>query len=252
VEEFIKNKVPNNVSLPDKYTSLLLKQFNCDKQQLEKELRVYKNDCNQNNFNFDNYKLEEYAKEFFDDKSNIKQEKYAIILNDLGGEFKAYYNSMRDDDYKEIKQKISKSMKNYISMRIVIENDKDKGLENTINTMAKNGKFIKGKFDSINAVNYESKTPLLNKHDKLALACFKNWIMDNKEFLEINPNDNFSDYIKLVSKNKKNSIDKLNTMIQSLIVANVEVDKNDQKIIFAENAIMFINSLSELNTPSNN
>jgi hypothetical protein len=76
-------------------------------------------------------------------------------------------------------------------------------------------------------------------------------MVKNKEFLEINPNDNFSDYIRLVSKNKNISIGKLNKMINALKIANVEVDKNDQKITFAETAIMFINSLSELNTNTN-
>jgi|688.fasta_scaffold33288_4 hypothetical protein len=249
VEEFFKKNDPIIVPPSDKYIKLLLIKFGCDKQQLEKELRDYKKDCNQDNFNFDSNKLEEYAKEFFDDKSNINQEKYAIILNTLGGDFKTYYNSMRDDDYKEIKQKISKSMKIYISMRTVIGIDEE--LKNTINTMAKKGEFLKGEFDSINAVNYEAKTPLLNKQDKLALDCFKNWMVKNKEFLEINPNDNFSDYIRLVSKNKNISIGKLNKMINALKIANVEVDKNDQKITFAETAIMFINSLSELNTNTN-
>jgi len=248
VEEFFKE--PIIVPPSDKYIKLLLEKFGCDKQQLEKELRVYKKDCNQNNFNFDSNKLEEYSKEFFDDKSNIKQKKYAIILNDFGGEFKAYYNSMRDDDYTKIKQNISKSMKNYISMMNLIKNDEE--LKNSIKEMSKNGNFVAGEFDSINVDNYESKTPLLNNQDKLALGCFKNWMVKNKEFLEINPNDDFLDYIIKISKNKKISIVKLNTKIKALKEIGEKVDKNDQKIIFAETAIKFINSLSELNTPSNN
>ena len=131
---------------------------------------------------------------------NIKYEKYAIILNALGGDFKAYYNSMRDDDYKEIKQKISKCMKNYINMMNLIKNAE---LKNSIKEMSKNGNFVADEFDSINVDNYESKTPFLNNQDKLALGCFKNWMVKNKEFLEINPNDDFLDYIIKISKNKK-------------------------------------------------
>ena len=140
-------------------------------------------------------------------------------------------------------------MKNYINMMNLIKNAE---LKNSIKEMSKNGNFVAGEFDSINVDNYESKTPFLNNQDKLALGCFKNWMVKNKEFLEINPNDDFLDYIIKISKNKKISIGKLNTKIIALKEIGEKVDQNNQKITFAETAIKFINSLSELNTPSNN
>ena len=67
-----------------------------------------------------------------------------------------------------------------------------------------------------------------------------------------NNHPHFLDYIIKISKNKKISIGKLNTKIIALKEIGEKVDQNNQKITFAETAIKFINSLSELNTPSNN
>jgi len=233
----------------EQYLSRLMIEFDC-KEEVDKFKKEMKSYVEATSPKYEEIKLEEYAKSFFDEKNKLKSEKYAFILNNSKEGLEFYYKEIIKFDCSkliQLRQNIYKCVKTYINMCDFVKNNGK--LKVLLEEIQFNKKFIIINTESkINFDWYEPRTPLFNEQDKKALQCFGEWIQKNKDCLNIkNAEEDFSAYIKEVN-GKKDIIDKsFDDKIKEL--NNNPTNDNKKLAEFYTLVKKFIISLCELAPP---
>lgn len=238
-----------SVNKSDSYTERLMGEFKC-KEEVDKFKKEMKSYIEATSPKYEESKLEEVAKSFFDEKNKPKTEKYAFILNNSNEGLEFYYKEIiKFDCFKliQLRQNIYKCVKTYNNICDFVENN-DK-LKVLLEEIKINKKFIIINTESkINVDWYEPRTPLFNEQDKKALQFFGEWIQKNKDCLNIkNAEEDFSAYIKELN-GKKDIIDKsFDDKIKEL--KNNPTNDNKNIADFYTLVKKFIKSLCELAPP---
>ena len=181
----------------EQYAKLLKQEFGCTDVEFKNEMKSYIV-ATTASAKYDDSKLEDYAKSFFNEKNSdklkLKTEKYAFVLNGSDGNFKSYYNLIQGKDQKEIRKNIHACYKKFTKLR-----------KNVLNNEKLNNDILE--YKTINfgicpdLIYEEPKTPLYNNTDKHILESFNDWFNLNKTSLELTniPSD-FSEYILNLNK----------------------------------------------------
>ena len=232
----------------EQYAKLLKQEFGCTDVEFKNEMKSYIV-ATTASAKYDDSKLEDYAKSFFNEKNSdklkLKTEKYAFVLNGSDGNFKSYYNLIQGKDQKEIRKNIHACYKKFTKLR-----------KNVLNNEKLNNDILE--YKTINfgicpdLIYEEPKTPLYNNTDKHILESFNDWFNLNKTSLELTniPSD-FSEYILNLNKNNKTIVKELDRCI-ALCKEDASVKKklkNDAFLYYLNDAKEFVTELCKLAPP---
>ena len=218
----------------EQYMNLLMGEFKC-KEEVDKFKKEMKSYIEATSPKYEESKLEEYAKSFFDEKNKLITEKYASILKGGNNNFKSYYESIQGKDQKEIRKNIYACYEKFMKLRKdVLNNDKLK--DNILDYKTIN-------FGLYPDLNYEEPktspiTPLYNNTDKHIFEIFNDWFSINKTSLELtNVPPDFSEYINNLKKNNKAIFKKLDELITHF--------NNDASLKKGPPNVVFLNYLND-------
>lgn len=199
----------------EQYMNRLMSVFGCkNNDEFKKELKSY---IEATLHKYEDSKLEEYAKSFFDekdsDKLKLKTEKYAFVLKESNGNFKSYYDLIQGKDQKEIRKNIHDCYVKFIKLQNSVVNNvnlkKDIKVYKTIDFgLEPSGIYEEPKTSPI--------TPLYNNRDKHILEIFNDWFNHNKTFLKLTNISDFSEYIKNLNNDNKTIVENLDELINHL------------------------------------
>ena len=236
----------------EQYMNRLMGEFKCKEEvdKFKKEMKLY---IEATSPKYEESKLEEVAKSFFDDKDSdklkLKTEKYAFVLKGSDRNFESFYNLIQGKDQKEIRKNIHACYEKFTKLR--------KGVLNNDNLKKDILEYKTINFVTNPDLIYEEPktspiTPLYNNRDKHILEIFNDWFNRNKTSLELTniPSD-FSEYILNLNKNNKTIVKELDDRIalckQDAIV--LKKPKNDAFLNYLNDAKEFVTELCKLAPP---
>jgi hypothetical protein len=232
----------------EQYMNRLMDEFKC-KEEVDKFKKEMKSYIEATSPKYEESKLEEYAKSFFDEKNKLITEKYAFILKGGNNNFKSYYELIQGKDQKEIRKNIHACYVKFIKLQNSVLNNgnlkKDIKVFKAIDFgLEPSGIYEEPKTSPI--------TPLYNNKDKHILEIFNDWFSLNKTFLEFtNISSDFSEYINNLNKNNKAILKKLDERITHLNKdASLKMEPPNVVLLnYFNDAKEFITELSKLCPP---
>ena len=232
----------------EQYMDRLMGEFKC-KEEVDKFKKEMKSYIEATSPKYEESKLEEYAKSFYDQKDNVKPKSknyITLFLNESGGEYKNYFKkctNIENFNYFKLKKNVFECKNQFVKIsNLYIENRR--GLNNKI--YSSNMKF---ETQNLLVEKFPPVTPLFNIQTKECLEDFLKWIKNNAKpfapmgFLDLNKcENNFLEIITELHKNHeqiKNDINK-EKKTYSNNTDNVNI------INFYDNLLIFIDNLSKL------
>ena len=254
------NKPPIEKPITPKYEKNLGNEFKCNAEILKSEMKDFIIGINQK---FDDKKMNEYSKFFFDDNLNPNPKKYALIL-EQSEKFKYFYKKtllIDGFDYLKLRRKIFECAEKLCEISSKIE--KNDGLKNELEKYIKNEGFVAIYFENseINKLKLKNpETPLFSKQDEKCLNALHFFLDPEGKYKNINiaffsfrknQTDlfNFFDLVILLGKNKDSGKKLITDKIESLKRGNA--DFKDAMIKVLEETIVFIDNLCELDPSFN-